>query len=91
MMPYNQEIDEALERMMGIINSVATIFLSLIGVAVVGLAIYIGFKMATASDDSKRKDAKKQLIFAIVGAVAIIMIIILWNTVVDQFLRGVLS
>jgi len=80
MVPFVTDAD--FDAILGPIQMAATAILSLLGIAVVGLAIYIGFKMATASDDSKRKDAKRQLIFAIVGAVAILLIIILFNTAV---------
>ena len=77
------------EPWLAIIRAVALAFFSLIGIGVVGLAIYIGFKMATATDDSKRKDAKKQLIYAIIGVLGIVIIIVLWETVLMDMLLGV--
>ena len=90
-MMTNLAVDDTINQMVGIINGIAIAVLSLITVGVVGLAIYIGFKMATASDDSKRKDAKRQLIFAVLGVVAIVVVIVLWSNVVMPFISSALQ
>jgi len=83
-------IPPELQRILDIINGIAIGLFVLVGIAVVGVAIYIGFKMATATDDSKRKDAKKQLIYAIVGVAGVIILIILWSTILGPALVDLL-
>jgi len=57
------------------------IVLGLLAAVVVFYAIYIGFRMAKAEDDAKRKEAKGHLIYAILGVVAIALIIVVLQAV----------
>ena len=85
-MPFNDDWARV-QEIVDMINTVAIIIFSLVGLGVIALAIYIGFKMAMATDDSKRKDAKRQLIYAIIGVIAVLVIIILWTTVLRPALE----
>jgi heme/copper-type cytochrome/quinol oxidase subunit 2 len=77
-------VTSAFTQIKSIMNSV----LGILGFAIVGLAIFLAFKFFTASDEQKRKDAKGQMIYAIIGVVAIIIIVVLWNVVVVPALEG---
>jgi len=49
-------------------------------------AIYLGVRLATAQDESKRKEAKAQLMWAIIGIVLIFALVAIfylpfWNTI----------
>jgi ABC-type antimicrobial peptide transport system permease subunit len=70
------------------IKTVANTVLGILGVAVTFLAVYLAFKFFTADSDEKRKDAKGQLIYAIIGMIVIIAIIVLWNTVFSSLLSA---
>lgn len=70
-------MDDALEEISAVISTVSLIFYALLTAVLVVYAIYIGYKFATADDDSKRKDAKQQLIYAIVGVVAAVAFVTL--------------
>jgi len=67
----------------------STVFLAICGLLVTIFAVYIGYKFAKATDDGQRQQAKQQLIYSIVGAVGIIMVIIIFNTIVGG--NGVLG
>jgi len=67
------------------------IFNLIFGVAggIIGLlAMYLAYKFFTADDDSKRKNAKGQMIYAIIGVMVIIIVIVLWNTVLAGAVTG---
>ncbi|MBQ7973695.1 MAG: hypothetical protein IJ295_01925, partial [Clostridia bacterium] len=57
--------------------------LGLLPAGVVILAIFIAFKFFTADDDSKRKNAKNQLIYCIIGIVVLVALLILAPIVID--------
>ena len=60
-----------------------------IGVIGVFFAIYLAWRLASAEDDSKRKEAKKQLMWTIIAIIAlfgfIIVFSILGEALADQF------
>jgi heme/copper-type cytochrome/quinol oxidase subunit 2 len=70
------------------IVSIANAILGAVGVGVAFLAVYLAFKFFTASDEQKRKDAKGQMIYAIIGVIAIVVIIVLWNSVLSGLLAS---
>ena len=53
---------------------VSVVILSLCGLLVTLFAIYVGIKFGTAEDDGKRKEAKSQLIYSIIGIVSIAIV-----------------
>ena len=59
------------------VNQVVSIALGLVTTGVVILAIFIAFKFFTAEDEGKRKNAKQQLIYAIIGVIVMIALIAL--------------
>ena len=62
-----------------IVKNITTVISSAIGIVTAGiviLAIFIAFKFFTAEDDGKRKNAKAQLIYAIIGIVVLIALLI---------------
>ena len=68
----------------GIISTINTVISSAVGIVTAGvviLAIFIAFKFFTAEDDGKRKNAKSQLIYAIIGIVVLIALLIFIPTI----------
>ena len=72
------------ERIAGLVTN---IILAIMGVGVLCVGIYLAFKMVTAVDDTKRKDAKKQLIYAGAGLIGIVLLIVLWNFVITDLIN----
>ena len=64
------------------IRDMANIVLGVVGVAVIFVAIWLAFKFFTAEDEEKRKNAKGQMIYAIIGVVAVLAIVIIWNALI---------
>jgi len=88
---WNLLANEDISALANTINGIVFALLGLIAVGVIILAVWIGFKMATATDDSKRKDAKMQLIYCVVGVIAVILIIVLWQTVIRGVIENALT
>ena len=55
--------------------------LAVIGVAAIGYAIYVAFRLASAEDEGKRKEAKQHLLWSIIAIVAAVVIFVLIQTV----------
>ena len=64
-----------------IVEGIVGAFLGLLALFAVLFFIYIGFRLAKAEDESKRKEAKKQMIYTIVAIIGIVVLIVLFNVV----------
>ena len=65
-----------LSKIVDTIESVITAALGIVTAGVVILAIFIAFKFFTADEEGKRKNAKSQLIYAIIGIVVLLALMI---------------
>ena len=65
------------------VNGVISTALGLVTTGVVILAIFIAFKFFTADDDTKRKNAKSQLIYAVIGIIVLIALMIFAPTITN--------
>jgi Na+-driven multidrug efflux pump len=72
-----------------LMNTVINTIIGLCGGIMVLLAIYLAYKFMTADDEGKRKNAKGQMIYAIIGILVVIIVLVLWNTVVKSYLTTV--
>ena len=72
-----------LDAVISNINTIITAALGILTAGVVILAIFIAYKFFTADDDTKRKNAKSQLIYAIIGIVVLIALMIFAPMVVN--------
>jgi len=80
--PMNSSVGvSSLESIISTINSVVSAALGILTAGVVILAIFIAFKFFTADDDTKRKNAKSQLIYAMIGVIVLIALLILVPTI----------
>lgn len=66
----------------GVIGSILT----LLGTLATVFAVYIGWKLMSAEDDAKRKNAKMQLIYTIVALVAIVLINTIAQTIIGALI-----
>lgn len=73
------------------INSIATTIFGLLVLGMVGVAIFLAFKMFTAADETKRKNAKGQLIYAIIGVVILLVMLILVPIISDAITSAINS
>ena len=80
---------ENLTQIVDTISNVLGIALGLIAAAVVILAIFIAFKFFTADTEDKRKNAKQQLIYAIIGIIVLFALIALKQPIMDAITQAV--
>ena len=78
----------AVTSTIGIIQGIAIALLALVGIVVVGVALWIAFRLATAEDQGKRKEAKKQLLWAAIGIVGIAILMVIWFTAINPNLAN---
>ena len=79
-------VGETGQKVYDVIKSIMTWVFTFAGIAVVAYAIYLAVVFFRADSADKREEAKKRLIFAVIGVVACILII-----VVVQWLIPVLT
>ncbi len=72
-----------LNTIIGNINGVVSTALGILTAGVTILAIFIAYKFFTADTDDKRKNAKAQLIYAIIGVVVLLALLIFVPTVIE--------
>lgn len=65
------------------ISDVVGVALGVVAIGVVVLAVFIAYKFFTAETEDKRKNAKAQLIYAIIGIVVLLALIALKQPLVD--------
>jgi multisubunit Na+/H+ antiporter MnhB subunit len=73
-----------LTEIVNTVKLITTIVLALCAGGVTVYAIWIGYKFATAKDESARTNAKGQLIYAIVGLLVVALVATLGATVVPD-------
>jgi len=82
----HNHVHEAAAGVANIIRVVISAFLGLFGLLAVLFFIYVGFRLAKAEDESKRKEAKKQMIYTLVAIVGIVILIVIFNvTIMNLF------
>ena len=89
----SSDINAASSAMKGLastINGVAMTIFGLLTIGLVGVAIFLAFKMFTASDEQKRKNAKGQMIYAIIGVVILLVMLIL-TPVISNAIQNALT
>lgn len=77
-----------LESIISTVNGVVSAALGILTAGVVILAIFIAFKFFTADDDTKRKNAKSQLIYCIIGIIVLLALLILAPNVIDMIKKA---
>ncbi|MDR0975499.1 MAG: pilin [Christensenellaceae bacterium] len=77
-----------MEQALGLVKVFVFVILGVIAAALVFLAIYLAYKFFTADDEEKRKNAKGQLIYALVGVVSMVVLIVAWTPISNVLLGG---
>jgi cytochrome bd-type quinol oxidase subunit 2 len=70
------------------LRTVTIAILALVALGAVGFAIYVAFRLAKAEDEGKRKEAKNQLLWSIIAALAGVVVFILITTVFSTGMLG---
>ena len=86
----DSSMSSSLDSIIGTINNVITTAVGIVTAGVVILAIFIAFKFFTAETEDKRKNAKAQLIYAIIGIVVLIALLIFVPTITGA-IKGALG
>ncbi|MCL2846464.1 MAG: hypothetical protein FWE38_02115 [Firmicutes bacterium] len=73
---------EVVGNVVTVVQTVFNVLLGLLGMAALVFAIYIGFKLASAEDEGKRKEAKKQLLWTIIAVIAVVLLIVIFNILI---------
>ena len=63
------------ESIITTIRTIATSIFGLLAIAMVVVAIMLAYKFFTATEEGKRKNAKAQLIYAIIGLIALVLLL----------------
>ncbi len=71
------------EKIITTIRTVATSIFGLLAIAMVAVAIMLAYKFFTASEEGKRKNAKAQLIYAIIGLIALVILLAFTGPLID--------
>ncbi len=71
-----------LSSIISTVNGVVSAALGILTAGVTILAIFIAYKFFTADTDDKRKNAKAQLIYAIIGVIVLLALLIFVPTVI---------
>ena len=79
------------QELVNTILSICNILLAVVGVAAVAFMIWIGFRLAKAEDEGKRKEAKKQLLWTLVAVIAVVLLVTIWNTAIKGFLNDAVT
>lgn len=77
-----------LESIISTVNGVVSAAIGILTAGVVILAIFIAFKFFTADEESKRKNAKAQLIYCIIGIIVLLALLILAPNVIDMIKKA---
>jgi len=72
---------KVMEEIEKIVDIVVSAFYGLVLACLVFICIYVGFQMARAEDEGKRKNAKAQMFYAIVGIIGVGMMLVLLRLV----------
>jgi Na+-driven multidrug efflux pump len=70
------------------VDSLFSFFVIIVMILAIFYAIYLGYRLARAEDDGKRKEAKQQLLWVLIGAVSAGVVFTLCVTIVNSQVRN---
>ena len=76
------DVGGTLGRIKQYVGVAMAVLLGICGMLVTFYAVWIGYKFATSKDDGARANAKSQLIYALVGVLSIVIVIVLFQAVI---------
>ena len=68
-------VSGVMTQVRNIVNTANLAFFALCGAGLVLFSIYLGFRMAKADDEGKRKQAREQLVWSIIGLIAVVAMV----------------
>jgi len=83
----NSAFASFLEQITGPIEIIRTAVLVLVMFGAIGFAIWVGIRLAKAEDEGKRKEAKQQLLWSLIAAVAAIVLLMLMNFILAEYMN----
>lgn len=69
-----------MQDIQGPINTAMLVLLGLVGAGAIVFAIWVGFRLAKAEDEGKRKEAKQQLMWSLIAVAAVAVMFVLFTT-----------
>jgi heme/copper-type cytochrome/quinol oxidase subunit 2 len=75
---------DTIELIAQYVNYFCVFILVACGILATFFAVYVGFKLASAEEEGKRKEAKNQLIYSIIGVIGIIIVAVLIQDIVKE-------
>ena len=86
--PSDPNISKVFTEVGKILHTIFSIVFGLVGAIVVCFAIYLVFKFVKADDESKRTEAKKQLLWTLIAIVGIVIMIgLFYGVLTPQLLQ----
>ena len=82
-------VQKTTQEVARIVNIAVSVFYGVVLAILVFFAIYLGWRLAKAEDDSQRKQAKAQLFYSIVGIVGVGLLIVFIRVVIPQVTKGI--
>jgi len=70
------------------VNHFVNAIIMVLTTAAVVFAVWLGWQLMKAEDDAKRKQAKAQLLYTLIGVIAIILVNLVITAVLDQLIRS---
>ncbi|MDR0462202.1 MAG: hypothetical protein LBG88_02610 [Christensenellaceae bacterium] len=85
----SKKVKDVLTSIKGATGIMTTVVLAVCASAVIFYAIYIGVRLASATDDGKRTQAKQQLIWSVVALLSIGVLTTIYTLVLDKTLVNI--
>ena len=82
------DIDDTLGDVVETVQTVFRILFGLIGLAAIVFAIWVGFRVASAEDEGKRKEAKKQLLWTIIAIFGVVLLVVVFEILFSALAPG---
>ena len=73
-------------NVLGAIGEMVGVVLNVLSNAAILFAMYLGWKLMSAEDDAKRKNAKQQLVYTLVAVAGVILLNVIISAVINQLI-----
>lgn len=80
----NNTLQDTVSSIKSSVNTVVTAVMGLLSLGAVIVAIMLAYKFFTATDEGKRKNAKMQLIYAIIAVIALVLFTVIVPPIITK-------